>query len=127
LLAWRETIQREQDGLAEEARFIEAELEEKMLDGVRSFRDYVTGSDDLGTRFIMEFKTFFGDANYWEERSWETADLPSMAHPAYNTGALERLKRDGMESRREREEASGAGDRNECGDVGIDRANHHGR
>ena len=126
LLAWRETIQRKQDDWAEDVQFIEKELEEKMLDGVRSYRAYIAGSDDEGTRWVMEFKTFFGDAEHWEERSWASDDRSNVTHPAYNTGALERLKRDGMESRREREAASGERDRHECGGVGIDRGERHG-
>lgn len=126
LLAWRETIQLEQDECAEDAQFIEEELEEKMLDGVRSYRYHIAGSDDEGTRWVMEFKTFFGNAKHWQERSWESADRSSVTHAAYNTGAIERLKRYRMESRREREEASGEGVRDERGDVGIDRGEHHG-
>ncbi len=96
-----------------------------MLDGVRSYRDYISGSDDAGTRWVMEFKTFFGNAKHWEERSWESADPSTVTHPAYNTGAIERLETYGMESRREREAASGEGGREERGDVGADRGEHH--
>lgn len=126
LLAWRETIQQEQDDRAEDAQLIEEELEEEMLDGVLSYRDYIAGSDDVGTRWVMEFKTFFGNAKHWEERSWESADRSSVTHPAYNTGALERLKRDGMQLERKREAASGESEHEERDNVGGDGGEYNG-